>query len=62
MIIYDTRIGNVVDDGWQFMTDDFGNNFITKPSIYQRLRIDKSIEISDTKSEASWKNYLYMQK
>lgn len=56
MIIYDTRIGNVVDDGWQFMTDDFGNNFITKPSIYQRLRIDKSIEISDTKSEASWKN------
>ena len=33
MIIYDTRIGNVVDDGWQFMTDDFGNQDFYAPTL-----------------------------
>ena len=58
MVLYDVRVGNnIVDDSWEFITDEFGNNFITKPSIYQRLRIDKTIEGIETKSvEASWKS------
>ena len=58
MILYDVRVGNnIVDDSWEFITDEFGNNFITKPSIYQRLRIDKTIEGIEPKVvEASWKS------
>ena len=57
MVLYDVKIGNSVDDSWEFITDEFGNNFITKPSIYQRLRIDKTIEgIEPVKVEASWKS------
>lgn len=57
MILYDVQIGKPVDDSWEFITDEFGNNFITKPSIYQRLRIDKTIEgIEPVKVEASWKS------
>ena len=58
MTLYDVRVGNnIVDDSWEFITDEFGNNFITKPSIYQRLRIDKTIEGIETKSvEAFWKS------
>lgn len=58
MVLYDVRVGNnIVDDSWEFITDEFGNNFITKPSIYQRLRIDKTIEGIEPKVvEASWKS------
>ena len=58
MILYDVRVGNnISDDSWEFITDEFGNNFITKPSIYQRLRIDKTIEGIEPKVvEASWKS------
>lgn len=58
MTLYDVRVGNnIVDDSWEFITDEFGNNFITKPSIYQRLRIDKTIEGIEPKVvEASWKS------
>lgn len=57
MVLYDVKIGNSVDDSWEFITDEFGNNFITKPSIYQRLRIDKTIEGIEPKVvEASWKS------
>lgn len=57
MVLYDVRVGNVADDSWEFITDEFGNNFITKPSIYQRLRIDKTIEGIEPKVvEASWKS------
>ena len=58
MVLYDVRVGNnIVDDSWEFITDEFGNNFITKPSIYQRLRIDKTIEGIEPKAvEASWKS------
>ena len=57
MVLYDVKIGNPVDDSWEFITDEFGNNFITKPSIYQRLRIDKTIEGIEPKVvEASWKS------
>ena len=58
MILYDVRIGNVTDDGWSYITDEFGNNFISKPSIYQRLRIDKTIDDinPDSTVEPSWKN------
>lgn len=47
MKIYDVKVGNIVDDGWKHITDEFGNNYISKPSIYQRLRIDKSIDDID---------------
>ena len=57
MILYDVRIGKIVNDSWGFITDEFGNNFITKPSIYQRLRIDKTIEGIEAKDiEPSWKS------
>ena len=58
MILYDVRIGNIEDDGWNYITDEFGNNFISKPSIYQRLRIDKTIDDinPDLTVEPSWKN------
>jgi hypothetical protein len=46
MILYNIILGNqkLTPDIWSHVTDEFGNHFIAKEDIHQRIRIDKKVD------------------
>ena len=46
MLLYNITLGNLnlAPDAWSHITDAYGNHFIVKDDIHQRIRIDGKVD------------------